>query len=128
MVREGAVVYGNDNIFINTVNTLNTFNLHPQPSPPSTLTTLNPQAIPHSVDILDRKCLVELFLKAMSCPGNLTLVELRNGIAVLKESIQNEKDGIYEDCSQRLVCGDLFICRDEGHRKNGVAGSAGTRG
>jgi hypothetical protein len=40
MVREGAVVYGNDNIFINTVNTLNTFNLHPQPSPPSTLNTL----------------------------------------------------------------------------------------
>ena len=47
-----------------------------------------------------------------------TLLELRNGIALLKESIQNEKDGIYEDCSQRLVCGDFFICRDEGHRKN----------
>ena len=66
------------------------------------------QTIPHSVDILDRKCLVELFLKAMSCPGNLTLVELRNCIAVLKESIKNEKDGIYEDCSQRLVCDDFF--------------------
>ena len=54
----------------------------------------------------------------MSCPGNLTLLELGNKIAVLKESIQNEKDGIYEDWSQRWVCGDFFICRDEGHRKN----------
>jgi nitrous oxidase accessory protein NosD len=53
----------------------------------------------------------------MSCPDNLTLVELRNGIAVLKESIQNEKDGIYEDYSQRLVCGDFSFAGTRGIAK-----------